>query len=149
MGNVTVSEVAVYFRGLCNDEYGDVMTNLKLQKLLYYAQGFHLAIFNKPLFDNRIAAWTHGPVVVDAYHDYKRHEAREIPYPDQSEISHAIDSLDEDQRGLLDEVYDTYGQFSAWKLRNMTHDEPPWKNTPLNSTISLDCMKEYFETLVV
>ena len=41
-------------------EVGDVMTNLKLQKLLYYMQGFHLAVFDTPLFDEDIEAWQYG-----------------------------------------------------------------------------------------
>ena len=46
----------------------------------------------------------------------------------------------------MDEVYDVYGQFSAWKLRNMTHEEAPWKNAVQGQDISLTSMTEYFKT---
>ncbi|WP_404831079.1 type II toxin-antitoxin system antitoxin SocA domain-containing protein [Endozoicomonas euniceicola] len=39
--------------------------------MAYYAQGFYSAVFGRALFRNEIAAWTHGPVVIDLYHDYK------------------------------------------------------------------------------
>ena len=49
----------------------------------------------------------------------------------------------------LDDVYDIYGQFSAWKLRNMTHEEKPWLDVPINQEIKISTMKEYFKTLLV
>jgi uncharacterized phage-associated protein len=48
------------------------LSNLKLQKLLYYAQGHYLATAGQPLFDDRIQAWSHGPVVPTVYHEYKK-----------------------------------------------------------------------------
>lgn len=50
---------------------GELMTNLKLQKMLYYQQGFHLAYFGTPLFDDEIEAWMYGPVVPSVYNHYK------------------------------------------------------------------------------
>jgi uncharacterized phage-associated protein len=50
---------------------------------------------------------------------------------------------------LIGEVYGVYGQFAAWRLREMTHQEPPWKDTPLGSVITLDKMQNYFKTRVV
>ena len=49
---------------------GDDVTNLKVQKLVYYAQGFYLALNGKPLFNNDIKAWAHGPVVPELYQEY-------------------------------------------------------------------------------
>ena len=52
--------------------YGEeFMTNMKLQKMLYYQQGFHLAYFGEPLFDEEIEAWMYGPVVPSVYDEYK------------------------------------------------------------------------------
>ena len=42
---------------------GELMSNMKLQKMLYYQQGYHLAAFGTPLFDEDIEAWMYGPVV--------------------------------------------------------------------------------------
>ena len=105
----SANQIANYFLSLTDEEVGDVMTNLNLQKLLYYAQGFHLAIHERPLFSEPIEAWMHGPVVPETYHLYSQHGAMPIPYPEDFEPS----AIDEDTRELLDEVYDVYGQFSA------------------------------------
>jgi len=136
-------QVAEYFLSLSDPETGDIISNLKLQKLVYYAQGFHLAIYDEPLFAERIEAWTHGPVVPDLYHIYKQHEAGCIPPPEAVDTS----GFSDDQKELLKEVYEVYGQFSAWKLRNMTHEESPWADAAeYQGTISHDVMKEYFKT---
>lgn len=143
---LTCHDVAKYFLSLADSEAGDLISNLKLQKLIYYAQGFHLAIFDEPLFDERIEAWTHGPVVPDLYHAYKGYGSDAIPCPDEIDL----DKYSIAHRELLDEVYKVFGQFSAWKLRNMTHEESPWVNAaPYQGVISHEDMKEYFKTQIV
>jgi uncharacterized phage-associated protein len=116
-------EVARYFLSLVDEETGDLLTNLKLQKLLYYAQGFHLAIFDEPLFPEPLEAWSHGPVVSGVYHHYKEFGSNPIP-PEELDFT----LFSEDQVEFLNDIYNTFGQYSAWKLREMTHDEPPWKD---------------------
>lgn len=142
---LTCFDVAEYFLAKCDEEAGDTISNLKLQKLVYYAQGFYLAIEDEPLFDEPIEAWQHGPVVSALYQRYKEHGARSIPIPEDLDFS----IFSEKQKEVLDEVYDVYGQFSAWKLRNMTHEELPWKETPITGIISQDLMKSYFKTCLV
>ena len=56
-----------------NTAGGELMSNLKLQKMLYYEQGFHLAKFNTPLFDEEIEAWMYGPVVPAVYNHFHPH----------------------------------------------------------------------------
>ena len=72
-----VQDVARFFIDLAkrqNDlDRGDLMTNLRLQKLLYFAQGWHLARFGRPLFDASIEAWPYGPAVPEAYRAYKEY----------------------------------------------------------------------------
>ena len=136
--------VAEYFLRLADPEFGDLITNLKLQKLVYYAQGFHLAIYDEPLFPEPINAWEHGPVVEELYRYYKSYGAQPI----EADGNYDLDMLTNDHKELLDEVYTVFGQFSAWKLRNMTHSEAPWLNTSQNEIIWLDAMKEYFKTQV-
>lgn len=138
-------DVAKYFLALTDEDAGDLISNLKLQKLVYYAQGFHLAIFNAPLFAEPIEAWTHGPVVPELYHEYKHHGSGPIPSPDNMDFS----IYSKDTRELLNEVYSVFGQFSAWKLRSMTHQEPPWVDAAGQAgVISHGSMKEYFITQV-
>lgn len=139
---LSASKIAKYFLfRAAQDE--ELLTNLKLQKLLYYAQGFSLAIFDKPLFNESIESWTHGPVVPDIYHAYKEHAANPLP-----PILELDFSLDDETKELLNEVYSVYGQFTAFALRNMTHQEPPWIQTPSGSIISLELMKSFFKTRV-
>lgn len=141
----SAADIAKYFISLGNDEdSGDLISNLKLQKLLYYAQGVHLAIHGEPLFREQLKAWAHGPVVPDVYREYSQYGSGDIP---PQEIDYEIFS--DSERELMNEVFSVFGQFSAWKLRNMTHDEPPWKNTEGNSIISHEALKEYFSSQVV
>jgi len=116
------------------------ISNLKLQKLLYYAQGTHYALTEKKLFNEDIMAWTHGPVVESIYHRYKENGSDGIKFEEEYDINY----IDKDTKQILEEVYDCFGQYSAWKLRNMTHEEEPWKNTKPNEVIDLEIIKNYF-----
>lgn len=141
---LTCNDVAEYFLTLVDEEVGDLMSNLKLQKLVYYAQGLYLAMYDKPLFNENVEAWQHGPVVPELYHFYKEHGSGAIPIPKNIDFDKYHDEIKE----FLNEVYAVYGQFSAFKLSNMTHEEPPWKNTQLNQVISPESMKTYFQTRI-
>jgi uncharacterized phage-associated protein len=138
-------DVGKYFLSRVDDESGDSISNLKLQKLLYYAQGFHLAAYDEPLFPERIEAWAHGPVVPDVYHRLKQFGADPVQLPQDVDLDEIFGDREKE---LLDEVYSVYGQFSAAALRNMTHDEPPWKQTAQGCTISYDLMRDYFKTRI-
>ncbi len=143
---MNASDVARYFLAKADPEIGDIISNLKLQKLCYYAQGFHLALRGQPFFPEPIEAWQHGPVVPELYHAYKQYGGGAIPVPTDVDSS----CFDQEQRELLDEVYSVYGQYSAWKLRNMTHEEPPWRDAQANGAgvIAHDAMASYFRTLL-
>ena len=136
-------DVARYFVSLVDEEAGDSITNLKLQKLLYYAQGVNLALNDACLFPDPIEAWTHGPVVPNVYRAYKQHGGEAIPVEQVN-----LEAYEKDTCELLDEVNEVFGQFSAAKLRAMTHSEPPWMETPPGLVISPDSMKAYFKTVV-
>ncbi|PZP42405.1 MAG: hypothetical protein DI601_18320 [Azospirillum brasilense] len=140
------NDIARYFLAKADPEIGDIISNLKLQKLCYYAQGFHLALLDRPLFQEPIEAWQHGPVVPELYHAYKHYGSQSIPAPTDLDLA----SYPEDVRALLDEVYSVYGQYSAWKLRNMTHEEQPWieAHQAGGAVIEHAAMQEYFKTLL-
>lgn len=121
---VTAFDVAAYFLEQAEKDGDTDISNLKLQKLVFYAQAFHLALFGKPFFEEDFEAWTHGPVCPALYHQYKKFG---------SGVIHAADSANKvifssEQLPLLEEINQLFGQFSAWKLRNMTHEEAPWKD---------------------
>lgn len=139
------NEIALYFIRLSEMQDEESISNLKLQKLLYYSQGLHLALYDQCLFPEPIEAWMHGPVVPKIYQKYKANFSKVVS--DQN--SDAIPKFTDKEREVLDEVYNVYGQYSAWKLREMTHDELPWKDTPKGAVITPQLMKDYFKTLVI
>ena len=143
---LTCHHVADYFlKRVSGEDAGDLMSNLKLQKLAYYAQGLHLALYDTPLFPEPIEAWIHGPVVPDLYHRFKHFGSgaiEEIPDFD-------ITQYTEEELEVLEEAYNVYAQFSAFKLRNMTHAESPWRTTPENQVISQESMRQFFKTRLV
>lgn len=141
---MSASDIAKYFVSLVDEEAGDSISNLKLQKLLYYAQGAYLALHDEPLFPEPVKAWIHGPVVPQVYHEYKDFGAGAIAVTKTDPYSYPVEV-----REVLDEVNSVYGQFTAGKLRSMTHNEPPWINTPQSQTIPHNAMKEFFRTLVI
>ena len=144
MEPVDVQNVAKFFLSCIDEEAGDHITHLKLQKLIYYAQGFHLAMYDTPFFKDPILAWDHGPVVKTIYEKYKEYGSMPIPPDRESDLDEVFT---EQQRALLEDVCNVYGQFSAWKLRNMTHAEPPYNN-PKNGIITTEAMQEYFKTQI-
>ncbi|MBR5126389.1 MAG: SocA family protein [Oscillospiraceae bacterium] len=141
----TATDVAKWFlahnRIAAAEEGAEFISNLKLQKLLYYAQGCALAVTDEPLFGDEIVAWQHGPVVECVYHAYKNNGSNGIVFEDDFDFS----QFTPEENELLEEVYDTFGQYSAWKLRNMTHEETPWLTTQQSEVISTGVIKDYFK----
>ncbi|WP_414579348.1 Panacea domain-containing protein [Anabaena sp. CCY 9402-a] len=98
------------------------MTNMKVQKLLYYSQSLHLALYNQPLFDEEIQAWRYGPVCPPAYGFYSEFEAQQLPIPGQKFLS----QIPDEQKEVLEEIWEYFGGYHAYRLSNMTHLEFPW-----------------------
>jgi uncharacterized phage-associated protein len=120
------------------------LTNLKLQKILYLAQAFCLSKFNKPLFEDTIEAWTYGPVVPTVYREFKHFgDAPIIQEEDQSELS------DED-KSIVEKVWDSFGGYSASKLVDITHSHLPWKEAfaSRSKQISNDSLAKYYKPLI-
>lgn len=141
-----VIDVANIFLKLSEPETGDALTNLKLQKLVYYVQGFHLALNDgTKIFDEAILHWEHGPVVRELYDALKDNKNNPVPVPEQVDTS----MFTPEQIALIEEVNSVYGQFSAWKLRDMTHEESPWKSTSKDEEITPELMTPFFQTLLV
>lgn len=116
------------------------ITPLKLQKLLYYAEGYSLALRGERLFREPIMAWRYGPVVRSVYKTYEFAGRCSIPCPADLDVS----SFQQDEFDIIKTVMDFYGSFSAQKLVDMTHSEPPYRNTPRDSEISRDDMRGFF-----
>lgn len=99
------------------------MTNMKVQKLLYYSQSLHLALYDEPLFEEEIQAWRYGPVCPPAYKFYSEFEAQQLPIPTQEFLL----QIPEDKKSLLEEIWGYFGGYHAYRLSDMTHLEFPWK----------------------
>lgn len=129
-----------------NTQAGELISNLKLQKLLYYTQGFHLAYFGTPLFEEEIEAWMYGPVVPCIYEKYKGYGSSGI----SADNNNVIVFTGKNEESLFREVLDTYGQYSATGLMNMTHNEAPWRSVPTGQghIIPKDSLKEFFKTRI-
>ncbi|WP_110558686.1 Panacea domain-containing protein [Helicobacter cinaedi] len=85
------------------------LSKLKFQKLLYYAQGYYTALFNKPLFEENIEAWEHGPVVREVYDALKHIEGIYIPTNIYAMSDSEIDLLDKNAKELVEDVFFYYG----------------------------------------
>lgn len=121
MAPYQAAQISDWFLTNIDRESGDTVSNLKLQKLVYYAQSYHLAEFKAPLFDEDMEAWAHGPVVPSLYRKYQSFGWEAIPAPDTAH------EFDERTHKFLQSILNLFNQFSAKRLEKMTHDEDPWK----------------------
>ncbi|HGH6013363.1 TPA: Panacea domain-containing protein [Vibrio mimicus] len=103
-------------------ENGIQVSNLKLQKLAYYCQGYHLAQYEEPLFDEDLKAWDHGPVVRSLYEEYQTYKKGTIT----ASVGNAISELSGRAVQTIDFVLMTLGNMGAWQLREKSHREAPW-----------------------
>jgi uncharacterized phage-associated protein len=122
---------------------------LKMQKLLYFANGWHLAVYGKPLIREPIRAWQYGPVIESVYHAFKGYGARSISEPFDPE-NFEIPPDDFETREFLNRVWANYGGYTGVELSNLSHDpDGPWAEA-MNSSrfgsprISDASMRDYF-----
>ncbi|GHV28253.1 hypothetical protein FACS1894167_04780 [Synergistales bacterium] len=151
---VDVKALAKYLLKLNGEQYAALGTEepdtdispMKLQKLLYYCQGYALAILEEPLFKDPIEAWAYGPVINSVYQEYKGYKGGYIPVPSaSSEVR-----IDETAEKMARLVMNDKGRYSPGTLCEMTHREAPWKEVFApreNNPLSLDTMREYFSSL--
>lgn len=153
MNNIhKAKEVADWF--IAWSEYkGKRLTRLSLQKLLYFSQGYSLAILGRAIFSDEIEAWVHGPVVRGIWQDNKADTVSlgnyTIDYIDNFDFN--LFSKEETQ--LLADVWETFGDKNAKHLENITHLEYPWKNSYVENSnelcvIDLDDLNNYYSDLL-
>lgn len=138
-------------------DYG--VSNLKLQKLLYFGQAFFLINDCPPCFDEKIEAWDFGPVVPEIYREYKRYGGMDIPTIDyyvkfdkkniwNTERIYYEDIISDDDKEMIQAVVDKFAHCSATFLVNLTHNQDPWINAYVNgqrNEITKEDIKRYFE----
>lgn len=130
-------EVAQYCLYYCT-QIGQPISNLQLQKILYYVQANFLVTKGSPCFSDEIVAWKYGPVVEDVYYYYKPYLADKITI---EEFNGEIEPLD---KQLIEQVCDSKSKYSAGALVRQTHQETPWKVTSKSASISQKTMKSFF-----
>ncbi|RZV39903.1 MAG: DUF4065 domain-containing protein [Candidatus Acidulodesulfobacterium acidiphilum] len=147
----TASDVAKYFIFKAN-QVGSFLSNLKLQKLVYYAQAWYLANNDKPLFTEKFEAWVHGPVQPELYRKFK--DFRWSPI--NIEVKKVPASITKDIADFLDEVAEAYFKYDGLELEIMTHNELPWQEArkgispyePSNEIISEKTMQIFYSRLL-
>lgn len=127
---------------------GECLTQMKLQKLVYFAHGWHLGIYAEPLIADHIEAWRWGPVIKALYSRYADYGSRGLPSP--HEIHGDIDGRTD---ALLNKIWSEYKKHSARELSAMTHNpNTPWSNTyedvrPMR-IIPNDLIEQHYKRLV-
>lgn len=142
----TVHDVAAYILSKT-----DQMTAMKLQKLVYYSQAWHLAWTGEALFTEEIQAWANGPVVYDLYAEH-----RGKYWVASSDVTQgSASSLGANQTATVDSILEAYGDMTGAQLSKLTHAETPWQEArgglpdgrPSSSPISPSKLKEYYGSL--
>jgi uncharacterized phage-associated protein len=131
-------DIAKYVITLAN-KYDDEITQLKLQKLLYYIQGTYLGAGGYAVFDDEMLAWKHGPVVHAVWQQYKDCGKEQL----QADVSDI--SLEPFDKETIEEIYKRYRTFTTKELVDKTHGETPWINArDDNDIITKESIKDYF-----
>lgn len=137
----SIHDVAAYITRKGN------LSTMKLQKLCYYAQGWHLAWHGTPLFDEELEAWKMGPVSRDLY----KHHRGEASVDSWEHENASADNVPALGAATLDTILEFYSPYSGFELGEMTHHETPWIDAynvgPFmkgSTRISKDALKQYF-----
>lgn len=152
-------DVAKYVINYANDHNYQI-SNLKLQKILYYTQAAFLVESEGivPCFSDKIFAWLHGPVVENVYYAFSSYGGNSIPRQDYIEkvvyknkhltvekYPFSDTFFGESDRVIINRVLQGLLCYDAWDLVNRTHQEQPWKEKKgTNEEIKLDQIYAYF-----
>jgi len=93
---------------------------LKLQNLLYLAQGFSFCMNDEEMFSEQFEAWPHGPVIPSVYHQYKRYGYNSI------DVTFEMGQISAPQEQVLKQVMHTYGKYDGKYLEELTRNQDPW-----------------------
>lgn len=156
--------IANYFLELAKQQ-GKTIDPMAIQKLVYFAHGWNLALFDRPLITDRIKAWDYGPVISSLYGEFKEFGngpitrlARSYEFKENLKLTVIIPSINdyrdsanyEVTKSLLNRVWEVYGDFSAIQLSNMTHEDgSPWSTARRENKEIIDdeVIKRYFSAL--
>ncbi len=145
--DTTAPNVAAHILSVAREK-GFAVDNLKLQKLLYYAQAWHLALAGTPLFCEPIEAWVHGPVVPSVFRQYRHLRWSAITTSAIEPEPLSPPSLDH-----INEIVNEFGRFTGSQLERMTHREIPWitarlgtpPDEPSSAVITPESMTQFYK----
>lgn len=139
----SVLTVARYIIWYCK-KHGFSISNLKLQKILYFVQAEFLVSKGVPCFEEDIEAWDFGPVVPEVYHEFKVFGSSDIP---KHVCKDANLMILNDDKMLIDDMVDQSAQYSASDLVEITHNQDPWNDAYekyCNNIISKESIEDFF-----
>ena len=133
------------------ERLGEV-TPLALQKILYFIQGLYFSKYGTPLFSDNCQAWVHGPVYVEIYDLFSSFRYDPIDDPRFELLKGKSNSLDSEEKEVIDLVVNTFGIYGGKTLERITHKENPWldaregysESEPSQEEISKEAIREYF-----
>ena len=144
------------------DNVGDLITNKKLQKILYYIKAWGVVFFKEGVIDDDFKAWIHGPVCPAVYQEYKRFGYNNISldyqglsssqFINQFITKYGKTEEDRNKIAMIDAVFNKYGNLSSLQLELLTHSEFPWIEareglSPVetgNKKISEETMRKFY-----
>ena len=158
--------IANYFVTLSNNnkKAKEKLNLLQLLKLSYIAHGFKLALFDHPLADEAVQAWKYGPVFSTIYGEFKHYGSREIRdfAMDLDEATMTLvpanSNFSEEEKRVINLVYDIYGDIDGWRLSALTHQkDTPWRKVRkkdkregiYGSTIRNKAIGAYFKQKII
>lgn len=118
---------------------------MSLEKLIYYAQAFHLVLNDEPLFREEIQAWQWGPVIPVVYKTYAEYGSSPI-----LPINQIVASLGEELDRFLTEIIGFFRRHTATNLSRATHLESPWIDAmdSSDSAISQLSLRTFYRSLI-
>lgn len=150
-----VLTIARFIINYCNTE-NITISNLKLQKLLYFVQAYFLITHDEPCFRENIEAWDFGPVIPEVYHEFKQYGSGNIPRIDRYIVynndnyyyeAYNADVISENDQHLIQDVINEFRGYTATDLVKLTHSQDPWSNVYVpgaNNVITNTSIEEYF-----
>ena len=111
-------QAATYLMKRYNDQFNEMITEMKLHKLLYFSQRESFIQLDSPMFDDKFQAWRYGPVIVKVRDLYKAGLLNQMPSDDELKPFEKVFNV----------VMTEYAPKDTWSLSDMTHAESSWKN---------------------
>lgn len=116
---VNVNTVASYIFEKYKSEFGTTIDEMKLHKLLYFAQREAIIQTGNPLFDATFCGWKYGPILKEIRESYKNNLF--APVTSSSDIN--------EMEPVVDAVFKQYAEKDSWSLSRLTHGEYSWKKS--------------------